>query len=546
MKNFKILLKKDYRERLSNLKNTKKDITGVVLSVLLTIFVVGIFVFAFSYFTNTYSSVKIGYLTNKVDRVFEILTIFYMLLFILLTFMGIFKLNKNLVDSGNLTLLSMPITPFQIFMSKIFGVYTDLAFTSLVISLPVFMLLIIQGLLNIGTIFLAILFAALIPFMALFMSSIFTIPFYFLRRWLNRHVVVQLITYCIFMIGAFLVYSIFLHFIKGLMESGQITFFFNQETVLKISKLCKYIFPINIFSSLIMGRGIVLNILLLTLFLVGSIAGCFFIGKSIFTLVQHNKIGTKNDVIVKKPIKKIKGKTISLMGKEFLNVLRTPSYAFNYFAIILSLPLMVVITSSLMSSMMQELTLLNCNFEIVLCAISMYSIVLNSFCANNISRDGKFLNLLKTFPIGSKRVVFSKILFCSITTFISIIISGIAVIISGIISPIKVFAVIIICCALNFGVICLATRKDLNTTKNKIGDENISSTNFLIFWGLIFSVCLTVVSFVISLYLQTRFNLLVSNLISSAVIFGMSMAVVGISLIYLLKNLDEKFKEIIL
>lgn len=542
----KILLKKDYKERKTNLKNTKKDIAGLILNVLLTLLIVGAFVFAFAYFTKTYSSIKIGYITKKIDRVFEILSIFYALLLILLVAIGINKLNKNLIDVGNLTLLSMPITPFQIFFSKLIGAYIELSFTSLIVSIPTFLLLIIQGLINWYTIFFAILFALLLPIIALGIASILTIPFYYLKKWLHKHVFIQLLFYIILMAASFLIYSLFLRFVKGLMESGQISFFFNESTVLKISHFCKFLIPTNFFSSLIVGKNILLNILFLIVALALSLVICVYMSKSIFTLVRQNKISNKEDFVLKKSTRKPYNVTKSLIFKEFLTVLRTPSYAFSYFAIVLSLPLMVVITSSIMCSMMKELTLLNCNFEIVLCALTMFSIILNSFCANNISRDGKFFNLLKTFPISPKRVVLSKILFCSITSLVSLIFTAVALLITGLISPLKVLAVFIICVILNFGVTCLATRKDLNTSKNKAGAENSSSLNFLIFWGLLFSGILTVISFVISLYLQTRFNLLVSNLISSAVLLGLSTIVTGLSLIYLFKNLDKKYKEIIL
>ena len=148
MRIISILLKKDINERITSIKNTKKDIMGVILSAFLSLFVIGVFIFTFSFFTQTYAYIKVGYVTTTTQRVFEILTIFYLLLFLLLMFVGISKLNKNLIDVGNLTLLSMPITPFQIFVSKLFGVYLNLSITSVLISLPTFLMLIIEGLLS--------------------------------------------------------------------------------------------------------------------------------------------------------------------------------------------------------------------------------------------------------------------------------------------------------------------------------------------------------------------------------------------------------------
>ena len=260
-------------------------------------------------------------------------------------------------------------------------------------------------------------------------------------------------------------------------------------------------------------------------------------------MVRQNKLADRNEFSIVKNPGKPKPVVLSLMNKEFKTVLRTPSYAFNYYAIVLSLPLMVVVTTNLMLSMMKNLTVFNCDFEIVLCSVCMYSILLNSFCANNISREGRFYNSLKTYPISPKQIILSKILFCSITSVISILLTGAVILFNHQLTVLKTFAVIVISLTLNFGVICLATRKDLNTIKHFNGEENTSSTNFLIFWGLIFSVGLVILSLVMTIFLQTKFSLAISNFIICCVLFAISLIVCVLSVVYLFAKLDKRFKE---
>ncbi len=546
MRNIKILVKRDFKEKLSSIKNSKKDFSSIVLNVLLTLVLVSVFALSFSYFAKTYSNIQIGYFKDFNQRVYEILTIFFTVLSLLLVLIGVVKLNKNLIEVSNATLLSLPITPFQIFISKLFSVYFEMLLTCFVITLPVIIILAIQKLIGLGVIFLSLIAILLLPMLGLGLASVLTIPFFYIKRWLNKHSLIQLFVYILFVIVAFLIYTLFLRFVKGLIESGQIKFFFNEASVLKIQKLCFLAFPFNIFSKMVIGQNLIINNLFIILIAVVSVLIAFLMSKVIFTLVRQNKINTKNDNFIKKTPREARGVVKSIISKEFLMVLRTPSLAFNYFAIILTLPLMVVVTAGLMISMMSELTLLNCNFEIVLCAISMYSILLNTFCANNISREGKFFNILKTFPVSAKKVVFSKILFCVLTSVVSVFISTIVVYSLGYISILKAIAVFFISIILNIGVVCLATRKDMNTTMHKKGEENNASVNFLIFWGLIFSICLTVVSLAISLYLQTRFNLLVSGVFSCLILLLLSVIICMFSIIYLLRNLKKKYKEIIL
>ncbi len=545
MKIIGILLKKEINQKISGLKTKGKDVFGVILNMLIIAFLVGVFVFAFSYFVKTYANVKIGYFANTKDRIFEIITIFYFLLFALLTVMGIARLSKNLIEAGDMSLLALPVTPFQIFISKILGVYLNLTATSLTLSLAFYILIAALGFLPASAIFAGVLFALFAPIIALGIASVLTIPYYFLKKWLSRHFVLQLISYVLVMVVFFIIYSLFLRFVKGLIESGQISFFFNEATVLQISNICKFLVPSNLFAGIIMGKNVALNIFLVFIFLFAFVGIYLYFGKVIFKLVHQNKISKKDDFILRKKIKKQKTSLLALMHREFVNVLRTPKFAFGYFAIVASLPLMVLVTTGITISLMEELTMLNCNFEIVLCSICMFSVLLNSFCVNNISRDGKFFNLLKTFPISPKKVVFSKILFCFITSMASILLCGILVLAHGYISPLKTFVCVVICAGINFGVICIATRKDLNTTKEKQEDENHASGNFLTFWGLVLSAGLTIVSFVMSIYLQSRFDLYVSSVFTCIVLLAISAGAVGISLLYLLKNLNKKLEEVV-
>lgn len=542
----KILLKKEFGEKLSSMKNKRKDIAGMIFNAVLLFVMVGAFVAVFMYLTKTYAVVKIGYITRTKDRIYEIYTVFYTIVLVLLAVMGIAKLNKNLISSGNLSLLHLPITPFQIFISKMIIVYIELMLTSLVVTLPVAVLFAMQGYIMWWAVLVSVVLAILLPFVALGVASLFTIPYYYVKKWLNKQFVVQLIVYIAIMAGAFFLYSLFLKLVQNLMETGQISFFFNEDFVNNLGKFCSTIYPVNFFSAIIVGDSVALNLLFVVLSSAVCGVVCFFLSKFVFSLVRQNKLASRDEFSIVRAPRKPKPVVVSLMDKEFKTVLRTPAYAFNYYAIVLSLPLMVVITTNLMFSMMKNLTVFNCDFEIVLCTVCMYSILLNSFCANNMSRDGKFYNLLKTYPISPKQVVFSKILFCSITSFISIVITGLTILFNGQLSILKTLAVVLICLILNFGIICLATRKDLNTLKHSDATENSTSTNFLIFWGLVFSIGLVILSLVMTIFLQTKLTLGLANIITCLVLFAISAIVCGLSVIYLLRKLDKKFKETML
>ena len=129
--------------------------------------------------------------------------------------------------------------------------------------------------------FFVLLASILLPIVALGIASIFAIPYHFVKRWLNSHALIQLIIYVVLMAVAFTFYSFFLKVIKDLMESGKISFIFNESNVKAIGTFCSIVYPANIVAKLMIGEKIFINILLL---LAGTVVGgviCFFINKRI-------------------------------------------------------------------------------------------------------------------------------------------------------------------------------------------------------------------------------------------------------------------------
>ena len=133
-----------------------------------------------------------------------------------------------------------------------------------------------------------------------------------------------------------------------------------------------------------------------------------------------------------------------------------------------------------------------------------------------------------------------------ITIVGSLLITSFAVLMAGYLNVVKILAIFGISLILNVGVICLATRKDLNTANNVEDQDNNTSTNFLIFWGIILSVIITVVSLVLSIYLQMNYTAKFARIVTCLSVLGVSLIIFGLSLVYLLKNLDKKFKELVI
>ena len=110
-----------------------------------------------------------------------------------------------------------------------------------------------------------------------------------------------------------------------------------------------------------------------------SVVLSYFLIRSMYTRIIQNQLEGNVKVYSKQTKLIKKSKIVSLIQKEALIVLRTPSYAFQYFAISITLPLMVYICSNLLQSMLETLTIIDCSYAVAILVISMFSILSNTF-----------------------------------------------------------------------------------------------------------------------------------------------------------------------
>ena len=56
------LIKKDLTEKFSQYKGKNKDVGGILLNIILTLFIAGVFIIGVSFIAKTYINVKIGFI----------------------------------------------------------------------------------------------------------------------------------------------------------------------------------------------------------------------------------------------------------------------------------------------------------------------------------------------------------------------------------------------------------------------------------------------------------------------------------------------------
>lgn len=546
MNDFLILLKRELSERYLFKKRGKKpDVLGFILNVFISIMVVGIFVAITYIFIDTYTKVKIGYELDLPSRQYEIIAIMLAIVLAINILVGTIKVNSNFSSGKDFDiLLTLPVNTYSLFLVRFISVYIDLIVLSLVLLLPLTITFCIVTGFGIGLVFASLILALILPIIALSVCSLIALPIFYLKKLLSRYYYLTTIVFALIIVGAFEIYSVLLTLIKGMLESGQIKFIFNESTINLIANITHNLFPVNFITNIIMGENVLLNILWVTLVVAASFVIGYFMISKVFNLVKSNKINRDNKFVKSGGVGSLKSTTGALLRKEFIATLRTPSLAFQYFATTLTLPLMVYVTYGLIGSLLEKLILIDCSFEIAMICIAMFSILTNTFCATNFSREKRFFTLSKTLPISYKKVVLSKVLFCSITSIASILVSTLVLVFAGGLNVLQALGCFVIVSILSVGEICLATRKDLNNPSfTNSADESTNTVNFIIFWGLIISSIVAIISLICSLYVKTMIDPLYGELIGGGVLLLFAGVVFAISLFYLIKGLGKQYKR---
>lgn len=548
-----LLVKKQLGEAFSFLKKDKKsfDVVGILLSLFLVGVIVAVFVYVFQKFIVIYSAVRINRVSDVPSRQFELLTVVYGLLFLFGVFSGVKAVNFNIFESDDLKILVyLPIKSQTLFASKLVGVYLTQVFNTALIVLPVNLTFGIVTAQSAYYVFMSVLLCFTLPIATLSVAAILALPYYYLRQKVQSKYVLTLITITVITGLLCYFYSVILDFIKHLLMTGEIKSFFNAATMDTVKALTRILYPANLFAGILLKQRAGASLaILLAIVAVTATAGLFTV-RAMFVRVSQERVSGKGKSLYR-PKTRYRSHTVigGLIAKEFSTVLRTPSYAFQYFSTAIIMPLMVYFCLPIGSSLLNGLIAGSSGFELSMFIIILFSVLTNTFCSTNVSRDGGMFYTMKTLPFTHRQIVFSKVIFCGIVSGAAIIASCVMVFIMGYLSFGEMTYAMLITLLLGFAQICFATRMDFNRphfSNEPDGEikESNKTVSTMIVVGLIVSFLIggSMLFFSLTDGIE-RFataDRATSMLISG--LFPLSLS--GAALAYLLVGLKKKYYEI--
>ncbi len=502
-----VLLRKQMHERLSYFKRNRKniDLVGMLLSAVLVALVLFVVAIVFKQFIEKYSTIRINNVLDVNARLYEIMTIVYEIVLIISIFGSTTQLARSIFESDDRNVLAvLPIKPQAIFIAKMIGLYFSQAVLAVCVTLPLVIVFAQVTSQSIYFIVISTIASLLIPFISLGVASILCLPFYFIKRFFQSKYILFLVSVTALAAVLFVGYAKILEFFENLMATGDIKFFFSQEVMDFIINLTAKLVPANFLARLVFGinpalNGGILVAIMIALGLIGFGVEYLLYNAAIKIRVQNND----GIVFHAKKLSRPRSITKGLVYKELGAILFTPDYAFQYVSVAAILPVMVYFCIGLGESLMSSLLHVEMNFEMALLLTVLFGSLTNTFCAINISREGRSFYLQKTLPIRYTKLIGVKIALNFVVTILSVGISTIVITALGYIEYLEGAFIFFVGIVMGLAQICFATRKDLNkpffpTEEDNTVKESNGNVSTIIVLGMITSLIIGGVPLVIT------------------------------------------------
>ena len=565
-------------------KKDRIDVIGAALSILITLLILGVFVYLLYTVVQNYVTIKLyderlGVITsNPTARTVELLNVIYSVIIVALSAMMLEKMRSTLArQTDKVLFLRMPLKQQTIFLSKLATLLISNYITAFILIVP------INGIfwlsLKPDPIFVlyTLLIWLLLPMVSFLIASLLLVPYIKIVEFVSNKYLIMFVLFSGALVGAFLLYAEVLEIVQNLLETGSIKFLFNSEFISTLQLLKDITYPANCFAYIAVGDMTVSNIgiggknltffaisLIITITLaVLAIFVVYFVSKKLYYITLY-----KNET-QKKVRNKMKAifrttKFAALIRKEFIAVFREPQNLFSYFAIATAMPVMVYSCYTLFESLIKNALGFNVSFALALIVILIFSILTNTFCATNVSRDGELALKVKMFPVRASKLLFAKVFFCSIVSSLSVIGSSALLYIAKVhfntesqimVEPRDLLVITVIGVVFSLSHIFVVTRLDLNHAKvmaspQEIEEESNRTIAKTVFIGLILAIVAGVSSLLVTVFANTGvLEQYIGMTLTKEYAYYLPMGIIGayflFSLVYYFFLIERRYRRLV-
>ena len=513
MRNFRTLFKYERRMLFPGSHSKRFDLLGALTSLIFTLAIAGVFGLLIYSIADGYLDVKVNRVLDPAARAYELLNAVYSIVIIALGIMCLEKMRSTLTRTSDTPIfLRLPVKNGTIFRAKFTALLLWTYSAAFLLIVPVSLIFFFTLEVGIDFLMRTLLVYLLLPMVSFLMATILILPYMVVIKFLSTRYFLSFIALSVLVVGAFFGYSIILGVLRDLFATGSISFLFSNEFVEFLTTANLYTYPANSLAAVQMGIDMEISLIITCSIAVVALLVAFFITGGLYRLVLYRNRDTrtsrmKRSLAIQTPV------TLSLLRKEFITVYREPKYLFSYFTIAFAMPFMTYCSYTLLAELVKNAIGLELELALSLIVVLVFSILTNTFCATNITRDGKSALKAKSFPIKASKLLFSKVLFCSIISSLSVIASVLLLFFSSSIFAdsniqIEVVDAVVVCAIsviFSFSQILIATRTDLNCAVVDASPEEVAKANDrtiakVVSVGLILAVAIGLLTFFVSVF----------------------------------------------
>ena len=423
MKNFLLLFKHERRAIFPSMRHKKIDLIGGFLSLLVSLILIGAFVLMIYSIAGSYLDVTVDDERNPTARAHEFLSALYFIIILALGGMCLEKLRTNLVRKSDKDIfLRLPIKQSTLFLSKFAALLLWNYVTAFFLIVPInaiFFVVLKPGIefwIRTAIVYL------LLPLTSFLIATVLIIPYVSVINFVSRRYFIAFISVSALVIGAFFIYSKFLSALQDLFETESVKSLFSSAFVEILQMFARFAYPANALANIVFGEKMLESLIISGAIALASLIIAFASTRALYKLTLY-----KNPPHVKRGRRRfIKKRSVrgGLMHKEFITVFREPKHMFSFFSIALAMPFMVYCCYTLFDTLLYNAFRLKFGFGLALMVILVFTILTNTFCATNITRDGISALKAKIYPIKASKILSAKVNFCFIISSLSVIASA--------------------------------------------------------------------------------------------------------------------------
>lgn len=466
MRDFSILFKHELKQQFPRRRKKEKvDVVGTVMSLLISLLVIAIFVMLFLTVAENYVVIRINKVADPTARALELLNLAYLAIIVAMSALGVEKMRKTLSEKKDREVfLRLPVKQQTIFLSKLSVLAMWNYMLGFMLVVPVNLIIYLS--LKPGPEFWlsTVLVWLLLPVVSFFIAALIIIPYIKLIDFISHRYFLIFLSLSTILVLAFSLYSGLLSVVQNLLQTGSIKFLFNEEFINFLSTLLVYSYPANLFAKMALFVDFSQSLLIIVAIALVALFAVYLISRGLYyvTLYKNdnrNKKGRKRRLYARHtPL-------FSLVKKEFITIFRNPSHIFSYFAIATSMPVMVYCCYTLFESLIQNTLGIKVSFALALLVTLIFSMLTNTFCATNVTRDGITVLKNKVLPLNPAKILYSKVLLCSLVSSLAVIASAVLLVSISTLSVFDAAVVVIVGIIFSTAQIFIATRMDLNNAR---------------------------------------------------------------------------------